>query len=35
MIMKKCLFMQVIAACLLMVRQDLHKYKKWKIENPD
>ncbi len=25
----------VIAACLLMVRQDLHKYKKWKIENPE
>jgi uncharacterized membrane protein YkvA (DUF1232 family) len=25
----------VVAACLLMVRQDLHKYKKWKIENAD
>jgi uncharacterized membrane protein YkvA (DUF1232 family) len=25
----------VVAACLLMVRQDLHKYKKWKIGNPD
>jgi uncharacterized membrane protein YkvA (DUF1232 family) len=25
----------VIAACLLMVRQDLHRYKKWKIANPD
>ncbi len=25
----------VVAACLLMVRQDLHKYKKWKIENPE
>lgn len=25
----------VVAACLLMVRQDLHKYKKWKIANPD
>ena len=25
----------VVAACLLMVRQDLHKYKKWKIEHPD
>jgi uncharacterized membrane protein YkvA (DUF1232 family) len=25
----------VIAACLLMVRQDLHKYKKWKIANPE
>jgi uncharacterized membrane protein YkvA (DUF1232 family) len=24
----------VVAACLLMVRQDLHKYKKWKIGNP-
>jgi uncharacterized membrane protein YkvA (DUF1232 family) len=24
----------VIAACLLLVRQDLQKYKKWKIENP-
>jgi len=21
----------IVAACLLMVRQDLHKYKKWKI----
>jgi len=25
----------VVAACLLMVRQDLHKYKKWKIENSE
>jgi len=25
----------VVAACLLMVRQDLHKYKKWKIGNPE
>jgi uncharacterized membrane protein YkvA (DUF1232 family) len=25
----------VVAACLLLVRQDLHKYKKWKIENPE
>ena len=25
----------VVAACLLLVRQDLQKYKKWKIENPD
>jgi uncharacterized membrane protein YkvA (DUF1232 family) len=25
----------VVAACLLMIRQDLHKYKKWKIANPD
>ena len=25
----------VVAACLLMVRQDLHKYKKWKIAHPD
>jgi uncharacterized membrane protein YkvA (DUF1232 family) len=25
----------VIAACLLMVRQDLHRYKRWKIENRD
>ncbi|OGP55666.1 MAG: hypothetical protein A2Y65_02825 [Deltaproteobacteria bacterium RBG_13_52_11] len=25
----------VVAACLLMVRQDLHRYKKWKIENQD
>ncbi len=25
----------VVAACLLMIRQDLHKYKKWKIENPE
>jgi uncharacterized membrane protein YkvA (DUF1232 family) len=25
----------VVAACLLMVRQDLHRYKKWKIENPE
>jgi uncharacterized membrane protein YkvA (DUF1232 family) len=25
----------VIAACLLMIRQDLHRYKKWKIANPD
>jgi uncharacterized membrane protein YkvA (DUF1232 family) len=25
----------VIAACLLMVRQDLHRYKKWKIANPE
>jgi uncharacterized membrane protein YkvA (DUF1232 family) len=24
----------VVAACLLMVRQDLHRYKKWKIANP-
>ena len=25
----------VVAACLLLVRKDLHKYKKWKVENPD
>lgn len=25
----------VVAACLLMIRQDLHRYKKWKIANPD
>jgi uncharacterized membrane protein YkvA (DUF1232 family) len=25
----------VVAACLLLVRQDLHKYKRWKIENQD
>jgi len=25
----------VVAACLLLVRQDLQKYKKWKIENPE
>jgi uncharacterized membrane protein YkvA (DUF1232 family) len=25
----------VIAACLLLIRQDLHKYKKWKIANPE
>jgi uncharacterized membrane protein YkvA (DUF1232 family) len=25
----------VVAACLLLVRQDLHRYKKWKIENQD
>lgn len=25
----------VVAACLLLVRQDLHKYRKWKIDNPD
>ena len=25
----------VVAACLLMVRQDLHRYKKWKIANPE
>jgi uncharacterized membrane protein YkvA (DUF1232 family) len=25
----------VLAACLLLVRQDLHKYKKWKIDNPE
>ena len=25
----------VVAACLLLVRQDLKKYKKWKIDNPD
>ncbi len=25
----------VVAACLFMVRRDLHRYKKWKIENPD
>jgi len=25
----------VVAACLLLVRQDLQKYKRWKIENPD
>jgi uncharacterized membrane protein YkvA (DUF1232 family) len=25
----------VVAACLLLVRQDLQKYKKWKIDNPD
>ena len=24
----------VVAACLLLVRQDLHKYKRWKIDNP-
>ena len=24
----------VIAACLLLIRQDLHRYKKWKIANP-
>ena len=24
----------VVAACLLLVRQDLQKYKKWKIDNP-
>lgn len=25
----------VVAACLALVSQDLHKYKKWKIDNPD
>jgi uncharacterized membrane protein YkvA (DUF1232 family) len=25
----------VVAACLLLIRQDLQRYKKWKIENPD
>jgi len=25
----------VVAACLLLVRQDLQKYKRWKIENPE
>jgi uncharacterized membrane protein YkvA (DUF1232 family) len=25
----------VVAACLLLVRKDLQKYKRWKIENPD
>ena len=25
----------VVAACLLLVRQDLHKYKRWKIANAD
>jgi uncharacterized membrane protein YkvA (DUF1232 family) len=25
----------VVAACLLLVRQDLLKYKKWKIDNPE
>ena len=25
----------VVAACLLLVRQDLHKYKQWKIDHPD
>lgn len=25
----------VVAACLLLVRQDLQKYKRWKIANPD
>jgi uncharacterized membrane protein YkvA (DUF1232 family) len=25
----------VVAACLLLVRQDLHKYKRWKIDNPE
>lgn len=25
----------VVAACLLLVRKDLHKYKEWKIENPE
>jgi uncharacterized membrane protein YkvA (DUF1232 family) len=25
----------VFAACLLLVRKDLQKYKKWKIENPE
>jgi uncharacterized membrane protein YkvA (DUF1232 family) len=25
----------VVAACLLLVRKDLHKYKEWKIENSD
>jgi len=25
----------VVAACLLLVRQDLQKYKRWKIENQD
>lgn len=24
----------VVAACLALVRQDLHKYKRWKEENP-
>jgi uncharacterized membrane protein YkvA (DUF1232 family) len=25
----------VVAACLLLVRQDLQKYRQWKIENPE
>ena len=25
----------VVAACLLLVRKDLHKYRIWKIENPE
>jgi uncharacterized membrane protein YkvA (DUF1232 family) len=25
----------VVAACLLLVRQDLHKYRRWKTANPD
>jgi uncharacterized membrane protein YkvA (DUF1232 family) len=25
----------VVAACLLLVRQDLHKYRRWKIDNPE
>jgi uncharacterized membrane protein YkvA (DUF1232 family) len=25
----------VVAACLLLVRKDLHKYRIWKIDNPD
>jgi uncharacterized membrane protein YkvA (DUF1232 family) len=25
----------VVAACLLLVRKDLQKYKKWKVENPE
>jgi uncharacterized membrane protein YkvA (DUF1232 family) len=25
----------VVAACLLLVRHDLHRYKRWKIDNPD
>jgi uncharacterized membrane protein YkvA (DUF1232 family) len=24
----------MVAACLLLVRQDLHRYKRWKIDNP-
>lgn len=25
----------VVAACLLLVRKDLHRYKQWKVANPD
>jgi uncharacterized membrane protein YkvA (DUF1232 family) len=25
----------VVAACLLLVRKDLHKYRRWKTSNPD